>query len=138
MIGLATDLRTARMEVLAEAIDAASNPGTITLYSGDRPDTGGEITSDNLALVVFTFGLPCATAVTNGVLTLDHASIPGEEALATATPTWARVCDGDGNFVMDCSVSRTGQGGDITVNTTDFVQGASVTVTGGTLTDGNP
>ena len=137
-IGLATDIRTARMEVLADAIDATSNPGYFTIYSGDRPETtGGSLSSENVELVTFTFALPCASSVANGVLTLDHASIAPEDALNTGTASWARVCDGDGELVMDCDVTRTGQGGDITVNTDDFVQGAAVSVTAATLTDGN-
>lgn len=137
-IGLATDIRTARMEILADAIDATSNPGYFTIYSGDRPETtGGSLSSENVELVTFTFALPCASSVANGVLTLDHASIADEPALATGTATWARVFDGDGTFIMDCDVSRTGQGGDITVNTDDFVQTANVSVTGATLTDGS-
>ena len=135
-IGLATDIRTARMEVIAEAIDAASEAGYINLYSGTRPATGGAVNGNTL-LATVTLTLPCASAVTNGVLTLNHAGIAETAALDDGTVAWARVYDGDGNFVMDCSVSETGQGGDITVNTTRFVTDGPITVTSGTLTDGN-
>lgn len=63
-------LRTSRVQLLADAIDAGSaGAATLKLYGGTRPGSGGNV-SDQPLLITLPLATPCAQSVTGGVLTL--------------------------------------------------------------------
>jgi len=135
--GYVTALRTSRLQALADAINAGAGPGTIKIYTATRPATGAGIGGATL-LATLTFSDPCHSANAAGVLTL--AAITSDvSADATGTAAWARIESSAPGFVADISVSATGGGGDLQLNTTSIVTGGTVAIaTGGTITDGNP
>lgn len=134
-IGYATTLRTNRMTQVVNAIDAGASTGKLRLYTTPRPATGAAITTQTL-LAELAFADPCGT-VTNGVLTFS-ALTDDSNADASGIAVWARVVDSDGNFVMDMSVTATGGGGDIELNSTAIVAGGLVQGTATrTITEGN-
>lgn len=134
-VGYATTLRSNRMTQVINAIDAGASTGKLRIYTATRPATGAAITTQTL-LAELSFADPCGT-VTNGVLTFS-ALTADSSADATGTAAWARVVDSDGNFVMDMSVTATGGGGDIELNTTSILQNGLVQGTATrTLTEGN-
>lgn len=134
--GFATSLRTARAQKIIDAIDAGTGAGKIKFYTGTRPATGAAITSQTL-LGTVPLNDPCGAAA-NGAIAWDVDPVP-EDASAdnTGTAAWARLLDSDDNFVADCSVTATGGGGDITLNSTAIVAGGPIRITGGTLTEGD-
>ena len=137
-VSLATDIRHARLQVLADALDAASTAATLSLYSGAHPGAGVAPDSDNVLLATLTFSLPCIASdgIAGGVMTFEPFT--GDEALADGTAAWARAADGDDNWVADfTSITVTGGGGDITLNTVVLVTGGPVSVTSATITEGN-
>lgn len=133
-ISYSTALRTARMQAVEDAINFATGAGTIKLYSGTRPSTGSAVTTQTL-LATLTCSVDCGTTA-NGVLTFA-AITADSSADADGTATWARIQDGDAAFVADLSVGTTGSGADLILSTTTIVAGGEVSITAGTLTEGN-
>lgn len=134
MIKLATAIRSSRMQALLNAIDANATPGTLALYTATQPATGAAIT-DQVLLGTLTFARPCGS-VTDGVLTFYAISQDGN-ADATGIATWARARDGNGVFVADMDVGLTNSGAAVQMDNTQIYQGGIISVTSGTITDGN-
>jgi hypothetical protein len=122
-----TALRTTRVTAILTAIDAGAGAGTRKIYTGPRPATGAAITTETL-LGTLTFSDPCGT-VTDGVLTFS-ALTADAEADATGTAAWYRDADSTGAFVSDGSITATGGGGDMTLNTVSIVASGPISVTG--------
>jgi hypothetical protein len=129
-IGYVTTLRTTRMNAIVTDIASGAGAGTLTIYSGTRPATGG---TETTVLAVLTLSDPCGT-VTNGVLTFS-AITDDASANATGTASWARLKDSDGNAAADMSVGTSGA--DINFDSVSFVAGGNVSVTSLTITEGN-
>jgi hypothetical protein len=130
----ATTLRSARAQAIVDAIDAGAAGGTVKFYDGTQPTAGAAITTETLGATL-TFSATCGT-VTTGVLTFA-AVTADDSADASITPTWARIADSDGTFVMDVTVTGAGGGGAIEVTPSTFSVGGEVSITGGTITEGN-
>jgi hypothetical protein len=131
-LGIVTAVRSSRATQILNAIDAGAGAGKIRIYDGSRPATGG--TATNL-LAELTCADPSGS-VTNGVLTFN-AITADSAADATGTATWFRIVDSTNAFVLDGSVTATGGGGDMTLNTTSIVANAQVQITSFTITEGN-
>lgn len=103
MITLAIPVRNTRLQAIADAIDAATDPGTLTLYTGPRPGNGAAIDAQ-VELVTIPCPRPFADSVENGVLT----GVPFEEAMAVGQgeAVWGRFRDGDGQFVADADAGE--------------------------------
>jgi hypothetical protein len=132
-LGLSSTVRNNRLTQILNAIDGGTGAGTLKIYDGTRPATGG--TATNL-LATLTFSDPCGT-VSGGVLTFSAITSGTGTAAAGAgtTATWGRIADSAGTFVTDCSVGTSGA--DINLNSTNIVQNATVSVTSGSITEGN-
>ena len=130
-----TTLRNQQLNVVRDRIDAGTGSGSLVYYDGTRPATGGAATN---VLASQPLPEPVAADAAGGVLTFDPVS--DVNATGDGTCTWARVLDGDGNFVMDLDVGLSGSGADIIVNTTTFSSaggGSNVSVASATITRGN-
>lgn len=103
MLTLSIAVRNARLQSIADALGAAAEPGTLTLYTGPRPASGAPLDAQ-LALVVIPCPRPFAADVENGVLT----GAPFEEVMATeqGEAVWGRYSDGAGAFVADADVGE--------------------------------
>lgn len=132
--GFATTLRTARANEIVAAIDAGTGDGKLTIYDGTQPATGAAVTTQNI-LSEHTMTDPCGS-VTSGVLTFSAIS-DDTSANNGGTASWARITDSDDTFVMDTDVTATGGGGGIELDATTITAGGKVSVTGGTITEGN-
>lgn len=133
-IGYSTTVRNNRLNATRDAIDLGVGAGLLRIYDGARPATGGAATT---LLAELTCTDPCAAAAAAGVLTFS-AITADTSANATGTATWARFVDSAGTFVLDCSVTVTGGGGDVQLNAVAISAGARVEVTSATITEGNP
>lgn len=129
-IGLSTTVRTNRMTQILNAIDGGSGAGKLKFYDGTRPATGGTATT---LLGTVTCSDPCGT-VSNGVLTFS-AFTQDSSADATGTATWARFTDSADTFVADVSVGTSGT--EIVLNTVSIVSGGPISISSGSLTEGN-
>lgn len=79
-------------------IDLAATPGKILYYPDPRPAPGA--TASGL-LVSMTLTDPCGTVDSSG---LHLTSAAAAQAVAAGIIRWARVVDGDDNYVMDGDV----------------------------------
>lgn len=133
MLSFANTLRTARVQLLADAIDAGSaGAATLKLYGGTRPGSGGNIT-DQPKLITLPLANPCAQSVNGGVLTLK--AIPEAMVSGNGTITWARFSNRDGAFVADLSVGLTGSGADLEIPVLEVYQGAYIRINTATVTE---
>ena len=129
-LGFATTLRNSRADAITAAVGSG---GTLTIYSGTQPATGGTATT---VLVTFTLASPFAASSSGGVLTITNPAATA--ASATGTASWARFKTAGGVFVFDSPVSATGGGAPIQMNSTAITSGVNVTVTSLVITEGNP
>jgi hypothetical protein len=123
-------LANARLDQVTVARDAGVGPGSIRVYNGVRPATGGAATT---LLAEPVFSDPSSPAASGGVLTAN--AITSANALVTGTATWFREVDGNGNFVLDGDVGLSGS--DLNLNTVDLVSGVPVSISSYVLNGGN-
>lgn len=129
--GFPTPVRNAMADALTTY---ASTGALLKIFSGTRPATGG---AETTKLAQLTFSGAIAGAASNGVLTLN---IPASDtsADATGTASWARITKADGTTVVcDMSVTATGGGGDLQLDSTAITLGGTVAITSGSITTGN-
>ena len=123
-IGYDMSIRTA---MLNDIVTKAGNAALLRGYDGTRPATGGAVTN---LLFEETLGTPF------GVVALDVLTITNPtpaNALVSGTWTWWRIVKADGTtFVMD------GNSSDFTLSGNATQAGQPVTLTGLTITEGNP
>ena len=132
-LAFAAATRNGWLDAVNTLMNAGAGAALIRLYDGTRPATGGAATT---LLAELTCSDPAASAAASGVLTFS-AITQDSSANATGTATWARIVDSDNNFVLDMSVTGTGGGGDLQLNSTSIVATAVVAVNAATITEGN-
>lgn len=126
---IANAVRSAMCDAAVDLLDTGTGTGgaVIKIYNS------GETT----LLVQIECAEPAFGAASNGVATLDTDTdgISGTgETGVDDTAAVAHFCDNDGTVLWKCTVTATGGGGDITLNTTTIQDGATVTITSGTFT----
>ena len=132
-LAYATTLRNAQLDAIDDAVNAGSGAGTIKLYTGTRPATGGAL-SGNTLLGTLTFSGTAFGAASGGTITA--ASITSDSSAdATGTATWFRVEESDANFVMDGDVGTSGS--DLNLSTVAISSGATLEITSFVITAGN-
>lgn len=100
---LNTQISDATVNAQANALAALCNSGTIKVHDGIQPATADAALSGNTLGVTLTFGATAFPAAVSGLLTAN--AITAGTAVATITPTWARIFRSDGTtVVMDVSV----------------------------------
>lgn len=129
-MGITAVTRSAMLNVVRDAIDAGGAGGSLKIYDGTRPATGGTATT---LLATLTFSYPSAPNASSGVLTFS--AITDGTAGASSTATWARLASSSGSFVADCNVGTSSA--DIILATTTITLGVTVHISSATLTAGN-
>ena len=130
-LAFVTTTLNAMLDAITTKIDADAGAGTIKIYDGSRPATGGATTTE-LAHLVLTD--PAAGAAASNVLTFS--TINDEvDATATGTATWFRVADNTGDAVIDGDVGTSGS--DLNLNSVAITAGGTVSITSFTITAGN-
>ena len=116
MITLADDLRTARLQVLADAMSG----GTLTLYTEPQPAIGAAITTQTaLVSVAIPAGL---TAVDASVgLALIATTI-----LADGDADWGRITSAADDFVLDGDCGLLASSAAFRLKTVGLVAGANL------------
>lgn len=134
MANWSVDVRNAINDAITARIDSGAGAGLLRIYTGSRP-AGPATAASGTLLAQFTLNDPAFAASSVGVSTLDITpEVADSSADNTGTAGYARFTDSDGNGKIDCTVTATGGGGEVTMNTVSFVAGAVVTVTGCTIT----
>lgn len=128
-LGFVTTLRNTMLDAITAAVDAGLAAGSIRIYDGTRPATGGAATT-LLAEGVLSF--PCAGSAASGILTFSSIA-QDASANSTGTATWIRVVTSAGVVVFDGTV-----GSDATVSPSSITAGQPVNFNSCVITAGNP
>ena len=122
----------------AQATAIATEAGTgaqIKLYTGLQPASVATAPSGTLLgtlVVAGALGTGSAGVLTFNTVTSDTS------ADNSGTAGWFRLMKADGTTgVLDGSITPTGGGGDMTLNTTSVTAGGTIAITSGTITTGN-
>lgn len=125
-------------DAAAALIDGGSGAGHLRIYTGTQPAGPGTSPSGTL-LVDIALNDPSFDAAASGVANLDVTPAVSGTGVAAGTAGWARYLTsteaaGTGLGVVDGSVTETGGGGDVTINTTTVSIGLAVSVTSASIT----
>lgn len=128
---ISTASATAAANAVVDSIDLGAGTAKVRVYTGTQPATANTTASGTL-LVEFDLPNPAFGAASSGVATAN--AISNATATASGTAGWFRCVDRDNAAVLDGSVTATGGGGDMTMNTTTVTSGAAVSITSWTVT----
>lgn len=123
-MSLNTQLADATCNAQAATLATLCNSGVIKVYDGVQPATADTVLSGNTLGVTLTFGATAFPDAVSGLLTAN--AIVSGTAVATITPTFARIFKSDGTtVVMDVSAGISGA--NMTIGA--FTSGTIVTAT---------
>jgi hypothetical protein len=123
-MALNTQISDSTVNVQANALAALCNSGTIKIYDGTQPATADTAISGNTLGVTLTFGATAFGAAVSGLITAN--AITAGTAVATITPTWARIFKSDATTVV-MDVSAGASGANLTIGA--FTSGTTVSAT---------
>lgn len=132
-IAFADSLRSDRANRVILAINNGAGTGSMLIYTEPQPTKGAAITTQTL-LGVLEFDEPAGT-VTDGVTDffLNNDNMADADGIAA----WARVLDGDGNFVSDMTVTDEAGAGPIKMASTQVFEGGALQVLSARFIEGN-
>jgi len=126
----------AQCNLLVDLLDAGAGAGKLRVYDGAQPagpDTA--VTTQNL-LVEWVLGDPAfgdaVDANPGGRATAN--AIATVAAAITGTAAWCRALDSNNVAIIDGSVTATGGGGDLTLNSISIVEAVNQSITSWTVT----
>lgn len=127
--GLSTAARNAALDAVVDLIDGGSGAGTMQIRTGSPPGIGNAATGTLLATV--TFQDPAFGSASSGSVSVSDPA--GVTAVATGTAGYVRILDSNAAAVLEGTVTASGGGGDVTLSTTSITSGATIDITGGSL-----
>jgi hypothetical protein len=116
-----TAVRTGIADHVVDQLDEGTPPGTLVFQ-----------TSGDVEVATLTFGNPAFGAAANGVATAN--AITADASATGGTIAKARLKNAAGTDKIICSVTATGGGGDITLNSVVTSAGQQVSITSLTYT----
>jgi hypothetical protein len=130
---LPTASRNAACDAVVDLLDAGAGAGTIDVRVGAQPASANDAPTGTL-LATFTLADPAFGGAALGVATLDATPVLATTGLAAGDAGWFRAKDSNGATVMDGSVTATGGGGQLELNTVTISVGLDLEITAGTVT----
>ncbi len=129
---------TCRNNRLDQITSAVGNAGKLRIYEGTAPALLTDAVSGTQLLAELTCGSPFAPAASGGGLTVSAITDDTSADKTTATgATFFRVSTSAGTTVIQGTVSDTAGSGDLKLNSVMIQQGAVVSITSFTITEGN-
>lgn len=131
-IDLSPTVTEDRARAISRALDADTAAGVLKIFAGTQPAAGG---AETTLLVTLTFPKPSADIYSAGSLTLHEPA--DNNAVADGLATWARLEDGAGTWIADCTCGATGSGQPVIINaaTADIYSGGNVSVAAITISE---
>jgi hypothetical protein len=111
-----TAVRNALADLIDDRVNAGAGPGTLVFQ-----------TAGDVEVATLTFSDPAFGAAAAGIITA--AAIVADTSATGGTIAKARLFDSNSVEVLSCSVTSTGGGGDIELNSVVVSAGQSVAVT---------
>ena len=106
-MALNTKLADATVNAQATSLSSLCNSGLVRVYDGTQPATADTAVSTQVLGVTLTLNATAFGAPSSGLLTAN--AITGGTAVASITPTWARILASNGTTViMDISAGASG------------------------------
>ena len=135
---ISTAARTAACDAVVDLVEGGSGAGVIRVYSGAQP-AGPATTASGTLLAEFTLSDPAFGAASSGVATLDVTPALTDVGITDGDAGWFRLLDSTeaaatGLGIVDGSVTATGGGGQLELNTVAISTGVNVEITSGTVT----
>lgn len=124
-------------DALADSCDAGGAAGSLRFYSGTPPANVDAALSGNTLLAQLPLSFPAFGAAGDlnpNARATANAITSDASADATGTCSFARILDSAGTARLQLSVTATGGGGDIELNSLAFTIGETVAVTSLTIT----
>lgn len=125
--------RNAAANAVADLVDAGAGSGLVRIYTGTQP-ANADLAPTGTLLATFTTNDPAFG--TSGTGTANFIVVPAisTTGVAPGDAGWFRVFDSTGATVLDGSVTATGGGGDLIMNTVTVSIGLALQLTAGTIT----
>jgi hypothetical protein len=99
-ISHASDVRIAAATAIADAINSRPGPLILNLYDGTQPSAGGT-PNGNLIVAPQLADPPCSVGGVGGYQVIFYFENTTTQVSYTSTPTWGRIIDNNGDWVMD-------------------------------------
>jgi hypothetical protein len=128
-----TATRNTCLDAAVDLLDAGPGAGTIAIRTGTQPASANTAPTGTL-LATFTLNDPAFAGAVAGAVAASTSPTVSTTSVASGDAGWFRASDSTGATVFDGSVTATGGGGDLTLNTIAITSGLTLTLTGGTLT----
>jgi hypothetical protein len=125
--------RSAGANAVADLVDAGAGSGMVRVYTGAQP-ASADLAATGTLLAEFTLNDPAFGSAVAGVATLIVVPALSTTGLAPGDAGWFRAVDSVGATVLDGSVTATGDGGDLIMNTIAVSIGLTLQLTAGTIT----
>lgn len=127
--------RNAAAGAVAALVDGGAGAGKIRVYTGAQPAGGPGAAATGTLLAEFALSDPAFTApAAGGTIALDTTPAVATTGITAGTAGWFRVLDSNNAAIIDGSVTATGGGGDIELDTTTVSTGVTITLTAVALT----
>lgn len=130
---LSVAARNAAANAAIDLLDTGA-AGTIKIYTGAQPTNPDTAIGAVTLLATFTLADPAFDAAVAGVKAIDASPVLETVGVADGTAAWFRAADSAGAPVFDGTVSATGGGGNLELNTTTISEDLDLSITGGTIT----
>lgn len=127
----------AACDAVVDLVDGGAGAGLLRIYSGTIPADADTALGAQVLLAELTMSDPAfgsAADANPGGRATANAITGDTSANATGTASFYRLVDSTGTVIVQGSVTATGGGGDLTLNSVAIQSGAAVTVTSFTLT----
>lgn len=131
---MSATLNTALKNTLLDGLDTVFNNGTLVIYTGAAPGAGNAATGT--VLVTITLPADAFAAATGGTKS-KNGTWEDLNADNTGTAGYFRLLSSGATQVLEGTVTITGGGGDMTLDSLSITTGQTVTVTAFTLTSSN-
>jgi hypothetical protein len=125
MIVLSVPVRNSRLAVIGNALDAATTPGLLCIYAGNRPAAGTAV-DDQCLLVEIHLPKPSILHLEQGTLTF--APIGDGLCRRSGQAVWARFTDGDRHWIADMDAGLIGSGAEVELSALMLFAGGAVEV----------
>lgn len=131
---ISTAAAKAACDAVVDLVDGGAGAGYVEIRTGSQPATVATAASGTL-LGTLTYSDPAfgnATTASPSVATAN-AITSDTTADATGTAGWFRVYDSAATAIMDGSITGTGGGGDMELDSTSIIAGGTIAISSHTV-----